>query len=1444
MTVVPDQSYRINHSASTQPKSSTDRGAVRLDRLLARLLAEIADPEAIAALPLTALAEIECQPDWSDPAVSSAARLVAICEYLQDRALASADVTGEPNSQYYLLLQIHEIASIPTTDLIALKYACMTIALLERIGWQQKYALALIAAERAIDTAARCGEFALMEQWIDLAISHVDRPSALVGICIVKLQSLLDRDLPAAAIRLGRSVLEQLGVRLPSAPTRTDVDRALQAIDRLKPPATVSTMTDPHQLAIARVAARMMVACEGIDPNLGALVVALQVNLSLRFGTHPNSAASYAAHALAVINYNGDATATERFWRLAYEIALAVEDSEQRATTLATIGLLLTHRTAHLRETIPIFQAGYQAALVTGNLTDLGHNFAGLVAAAYWSSRDLPTLKSQLLLLAAAIVAPQSAPLARPAIYDRAISYLLDLPVADIGSGCTDLDCWSDDETTIRQGGDVTLMFSFYLHRSSLGFLMGDLTAANTDSLQARSHLTAVLGSMYEVIFYVGDALIALAIEGADSARVSANRQQLADWAQIAPMNYLHQYQLVEAEMCRAAGDKAGAIEFYDLAIAGALAGEYLREAGIANELAAKFYFAWGKVKLGTEYLHAAYLAYERWGATAKLRDLTSTYPQLGAWIGAPKAIAAAIDSAESPLGISSQELQKSLVADKSQLPFDFTAYLRSIEALYSEIDLDRLLHKLMDVVVEHAGADKAALLLNRGGNLNVALEYADGDLETLDFDLHSFDRDYRLPLYLIRQVHQAQALKICYGDDCPYPTEDPYFEEHRPHSILCLPILNQSKQIGILYLENSTTTDIFTPDRVELLNIICTQAAISLENARLHQESQVYARQLERSLRDLQSSQARLHKIADNIPGAIAQVWIAPERDRELLRYISSGCDRLYELTAAQMLDGGYSLRQFEHPEDRPQIDLLVHQSRHQLAPIQLEYRIVTPSGKVKWIYIAASSLEPQPDGSFLVECTILDISERQVAQQERQQAEQQLQLTNAELLQSNRLKDQFLANMSHELRTPLNAVLGMTEGLKEGVFGAINAEQAVALSTIATSGSQLLALIDDVLELAKIEAGQLELHYTPTALVPFCESSIASIRQQAVGKQIQVSIKFQPNLPTIAIDERRIRQVLISLLDNAVKFTPAGGQIDLTVTYVLDPATNPSSSNRSVEPSARVRLTISDTGIGISPDNIKKLFQPFIQIDGAFNRQFEGTGLGLALVKRIVDLHGGTVSLSSELGLGSSFTIELPCAAVPADRMEMPAATAALMQRQQQSPSRAVSTLPQRPPLILLVEHNEANVQTMSSYLRAKGYQISIASTVREAIDLVISQPPDIILMNIQLPLVDGVATIRQIRELSDLPTIAMAALSDISECLDETVGDREIYLEAGANEYLAKPIKLKQLTSVIQQVLQVHQQSASKNQGNCDIAAPVSSRDLDRIATLAKYPDGYNS
>ena len=286
---------------------------------------------------------------------------------------------------------------------------------------------------------------------------------------------------------------------------------------------------------------------------------------------------------------------------------------------------------------------------------------------------------------------------------------------------------------------------------------------------------------------------------------------------------------------------------------------------------------------------------------------------------------------------------------------------------------------------------------------------------------------------------------------------------------------------------------------------------------------------------------------------------------------------------------------------------------------------------------------------------------------------------------------------------------------------------------------------------------------------------------------------IPLQINNVNINIDERRIKQVLINLLTNAVKFTPNEGTINLIVAIGSGDtwqgeATIPQQLRDKNSPT--ILFQVVDTGIGIAANDLQMLFQPFVQVDSALNRQYEGTGLGLALVKQIVELHGGQVMVESEVGKGSCFTVALPCEMSEFNAIaSVPTSTT----------SSSLDIAPDNAPLILLAEDNEANIVTFSSYLTAINYRVIIARNGIEAIAQAKEHLPDIILMDIQMPTMDGLEATKQIRldpNLINIPIIALTALA--------MEGDREKCLAVGANEYLAKPIKLRQLNATIRQIL----------------------------------------
>jgi signal transduction histidine kinase/ActR/RegA family two-component response regulator len=394
-----------------------------------------------------------------------------------------------------------------------------------------------------------------------------------------------------------------------------------------------------------------------------------------------------------------------------------------------------------------------------------------------------------------------------------------------------------------------------------------------------------------------------------------------------------------------------------------------------------------------------------------------------------------------------------------------------------------------------------------------------------------------------------------------------------------------------------------------------------------------------------------------------------------------------------------------------------------------------------------------------------------------------------------TNYFTDEFVATVSHEFRNPLNGILGMSEALLEGVFGTLNERQLNAIQTVDRSGEYLLALIDNMAALSQIQAGKLELELTSVSVTELCQSSVSFVEHNAIQKKIHLDLNIPIDLSSIYIDFQRMRQVLINLLNHAIDSTPVGGNVELVVTQVGDMTIANSIANEI----ASIQFAIIDTSKEISPIDPSNCDAHFS------SSQDRHVGLGLMLVQPIVALHGGNLSCQS-IGKGNCFQVSLPH---NLDNFDVTMDGSSYYTNSTEDRSdisdiiveeiSGITEVSTSSPLILIVEDNALNVNTIKSYLTAKGYRSIVANDGQAAIDLTQQHHPDLILMDIQMPGMDGLEAIVKIRQNDQLVAIPIIALTALA--MD---GDRSKCLKAGANDYLTKPVKLKQLHTTIQQLL----------------------------------------
>ena len=418
--------------------------------------------------------------------------------------------------------------------------------------------------------------------------------------------------------------------------------------------------------------------------------------------------------------------------------------------------------------------------------------------------------------------------------------------------------------------------------------------------------------------------------------------------------------------------------------------------------------------------------------------------------------------------------------------------------------------------------------------------------------------------------------------------------------------------------------------------------------------------------------------------------------------------------------------------------------------------------------------------DAEGLADRLLTQRAELRVANQRLADQERHLKEKNEALSRAARLKDEFLSSMSHELRTPLNAVIGMSESLIEGTYGDLDQEQCRALGLIESSGRHLLELINDILDLSRIEADRLELDLAEVDVTAVCRVAVAMVGPAAQKKDLTLRTMLDGDVTRVRADERRLTQILVNLLSNAVKFTPDGGAVTLSVT--------------GQPRQGLLELAVSDTGIGIAAEDLPRLFQRFSQLDSSLARKHNGTGLGLVLTKRMAMLHGGDVAVESTPGRGSTFTVTLPWTTGP--RAAAPVPTAALPADAPAPEGPAADAAARH---LLIVDDNPGNLRVVADFLRARGYRVDLAGSATEGIAMARATRPALILMDVQMPTTDGLEATRQIRlhpALAGTPVVALTSLA--------MKGDRERCLAAGMDDYISKPVKLTELLATLEQRL----------------------------------------
>ncbi|MCW6037267.1 AAA family ATPase [Spirulina subsalsa FACHB-351] len=1147
--------------------------------------------------------------------------------------------------------------------------------LLPENSWQKQYKLTLTLHIAAAEAAYLNGDFEGMKLEVNQVLEQAQNILDQVKIYEIQIKAMVAQSQMLEAIALGEQALAQLGVEFSAQAHETVIHNTLQTVAsqlegrEIEELVNLPIMSDPLTIAAMEILAILFAPIFLANPALLPLLCGTMVKLSLQFGNAPISTIGYAMYGMVLSAFLGQVTQGYRFGRVALILLHDFNAREFKCLTLLLFGTFLQHRQEPLRAAILTLKEGYLAAMETGDFLYAGYNIFNSFYDSFFAGIRLDDWAADMENYCVVLTqVKQQSPLTYLRIQQQLVyncQELVEQP--DVLRGA------SYDETVMlakhHQDNELTALAVVYVYKLILAYLFGNLNHAQQYINQAQQYLMAVGGTVYIPVFHFYAALTSLTLcyelpetEQAEQLKIALSHQAiLAEWANYAPMNYQHKWDLVEAEKCRILGQKRAAIELYDQAIAGAKTNQYIQEEALAHELAAQFYLAWGKEKVAAGYMQDAYYCYARWGAKAKVLELERHYVQLLKPIVYKSDIADSLT--ETILG---QTLTGTSTSSHISQVLDLTTLIRASQAVTSKIDLDQLRVSLLEIMLVNAGASKSILLLKEQEALQVVAKLEAGtDPQQLDPIPLALTQD--LPTTVVYKVRRS--LESVVLDDACRNSEfmaDPYIQNHQPKSILCSPILHQGRLIGVLYLENNLSVGAFTSHRLELLKFLCSQAAVALENSRLYQESQQYAQQLEQSLEQLQISEARYRYLAT----ATSQIiWLAsPEGvNLDTVHWAAYTGQTPEEVQGTGWLNA-------LHPDDLAHTIEVWQEAVRTKSLYKTEYRIRGADGIYRYFAVQGVPILAEDGNVKEWIGTCIDIDARRRAEnelrrksEELEQTLQELQAMQLQLVQNEKMSalGNLVAGIAHEINNPVGFLKGNIKPALEYVedlFNLIDLYQAkypepdldileeierIDFEFVREDLPQLVSSMGEGIKRIQEISHSLRTFSRADKDYPVAcnihdgiNSTLMILKHRLKATQNHPEIKIIKDygeLPRIKCYAGQLNQVFMNILSNAVdaveesNLGKAYGEIDNQIVI----------KTQVLPEQKQVQISITDNGVGMPPQIKAKVFEDLFTT----KEVGKGTGLGLAIARQIVvEKHDGQIQVNSEQGVGTEFVITLP--------------------------------------------------------------------------------------------------------------------------------------------------------------------------------------------------------
>lgn len=728
----------------------------------------------------------------------------------------------------------------------AFRYLRTGVDLLSAECWKRCYDMSLEIYVEAAESAYLSGNFEEMERLAAVVMLQARTVLDKVKVYEVKIRAYIAQSRQMDAVKTAMQVLKLLGVVFPERPDSTDIMHGLQetqlalAGKQKGELLIMPEMTDPYKLAAMRILTNTINAAYVAVPALMSLITFKMTNLSVNYGYTSMTAHAYASYGLILCGDTvGDIEAGYRFAQLALFLLDRFNARELKPRTLMVVNNFIRHWKEHARETLHPLLEAYQSGMEIGDLEFAAIAIYVYSSMSYFTGKQLAKLEQEMASYSDVLSRiKQQRAFYMNSLYRQVVLNLMgkgDTPHVLKGSSY-------NEEKMLPlhlETNDRTAIYYLCFNKLILCYLFAEYRQAVEYAIMAERYAQSAVGSLSIAILHFYDSLARLAVymtaQPAEQAtileKVHSNQKKLQHWARHAPMNHLHKWYLVEAELARVTKRDGDAREYYDQAIELTETNDYLNEEALAYELATRFYVSKGLPKIAQAYMRDAHYAYQRWGAIAKVKDLEARYPEM-------------IQQAEVTMGDPSatKRFTTRTTATTSghsvSSILDLPSVMKASQAISEEIVLDTLLSKMMRVVIENAGAERGVLILEKNGKWMIEAEglISQDDVQVLQSIPIDSDHDISIPITLINYVARTrQHVVLNDASQEGQFTQDDYIINHQPRSMMSVPLLNQGKLIGIIYLENNLIAGAFTADRLEILNLLSSQVAISIENARLY---------------------------------------------------------------------------------------------------------------------------------------------------------------------------------------------------------------------------------------------------------------------------------------------------------------------------------------------------------------------------------------------------------------------------------------------------------------------------------------------------------------------------------------------------------------------------------------------------------------------------------